>query len=744
MCNCFKQLVLSLLMLCCVSGLSATTTQLVRMQGHLGAEQVSSIASRLDEWTSSPPKEIVLVLHSRSGDMESVLSLSQKLFQLREQGTKITTYLDQEVLGPAAILPYVADVLGATSYVSWGAVTLEETASLPVNILRNRVLSLIDPQHPKAALLRLLAQAMVDESVAVVSNGSWRLARQSEKDEANIISPKGETLVISHIELESLGLVESVESLNELLPKKEEKSSEVTLEEQRLVDARFEDYIHTNPDKPTTVGHILIDDRTSGINQGTWLYVKSALDYYKKTKPAFIILELNTPGGQVYAAQLISDALKNMDVQYDIPVVTYINNWAISAGAMLAYSTRFIAISKDASMGAAEPVLQSSEGTMVTASEKINSALRSEFANRARFFGRNALLAEAMVDKDIILVRRYGDIVKLNDEDQIRHSGPNRDEVISAKGKLLTLNAQEMMDLGLADIRLESVQLPPITDKEKDQGQWPAEKEPLFTDSYLSTLKPATIDSFRPDWRVRFLGLLAHPMVSSMLFLGLFMGFYMEVSSPGFGLPGAVAIVCLFGILLSSFALEAASALEFFVILGGLVLLAIEVFVIPGFGVAGFAGSICLVVGLFALVLPEVGDVTFDWDTNTWNSAGEVFMERLAWLCAALVFSIIAMGMLGRYVLPKFNRLNPLILQGEQESSQGYYTGINRSLLPKPGSRGEAASALRPSGRVSIGDTFFEARSEEGWIDIQEAIEVVELEGSRLIVRRAQPKGEND
>ena len=73
-----------------------------------------------------------------------------------------------------------------------------------------------------------------------------------------------------------------------------------------------------------------------------------------------------------------------MDILYDIPIVAYINNWAISAGAMLAYSCRYIAVVKDASMGAAEPIMQS--GTTITvASEKVNSAMRSDFAARASF-----------------------------------------------------------------------------------------------------------------------------------------------------------------------------------------------------------------------------------------------------------------------------------------------------------------------------------------------------------------------
>src|SRR5207245_166319 len=125
------------------------------------------------------------------------------------------------------------------------------------------------------------------------------------------------------------------------------------------------------PRATNEIGHVLIDDRESGINQSTFLYVKAAMDEYKKSKPLFVILELNTPGGEVFAAQRISDALKELDTQYGIPVVAFVNNWAISAGAMLAYSCRFIVVTKDGAMGAAEP--QTVEGTkMEAASEKVN------------------------------------------------------------------------------------------------------------------------------------------------------------------------------------------------------------------------------------------------------------------------------------------------------------------------------------------------------------------------------------
>ena len=168
----------------------------------------------------------------------------------------------------------------------------------------------------------------------------------------------------------------------------------VHAEENSGVEEKLEKYIHYSPDKQNTVGYIYVGDHETAISESTWLYIKQALEYYKIHPPSFIILELNTPGGEIFAAQKISDALKEMDTQYSIPAVAFINNWAISAGAMLAYSCRFITIVKDGSMGAAEPVYAGEGGKMETASEKVNSAIRADFASRANYFDRNALIAE--------------------------------------------------------------------------------------------------------------------------------------------------------------------------------------------------------------------------------------------------------------------------------------------------------------------------------------------------------------
>jgi membrane-bound serine protease (ClpP class) len=308
------------------------------------------------------------------------------------------------------------------------------------------------------------------------------------------------------------------------------------------------------------------------------------LEFYKKQSPIFIILELDTPGGEVFAAQKISDALKEMDTQYNIPIVTFINNWAISAGAMLAYSSRFITVVKDGSMGAAEPVYAGEGGKMETASEKVNSALRTDFANRARFFDRNPLIAEKMVDKDPILVLRHGSIIRLENESQIRLTGPDVDIVISPKGKLLTLNAVQMMDYGVADLMLSPAKLSEITPAEQKAGQWPAGKMLLFQAPFFSTIPQATIQSYQMDWKTRFFVFLATPLVSSLLFMGLIIGAYIEMNHPGLSLPGSIAAICLFLIVLSSFSLEIANWLELILLLTGLALILTELFVLPTFG----------------------------------------------------------------------------------------------------------------------------------------------------------------
>ncbi|MCB1135511.1 MAG: serine protease [Chlamydiia bacterium] len=709
------------------------------LRGHLDKKLLQEAEADLAKKPKDAP--LLIELSSSSGDLPAVFDLIKALYEWRLRNKqKVIVYIQDSALGPAALVPFLADEIETSVFVSWGDALLGTEPNEPTHVLRSRVRSIVLQSHPKAPLLRLIAEAMVDGDMEIIDDNGWRQRKEGETGVYNVISPKDERLVLGQVQMKDLGLVAEVESIADFraryalssvevdsLKHSEEREEGLTVTPEDLL-ASLKEHIAFKTDAPNRIGHLIIDDKQNGINQSTWIYVKSALDYYKTNKPAFIILELNTPGGEVFSAQKISDALEEMDTTYGVPVVAYINNWAISAGAMLAYSCRYIAVVKDASMGAAEPVFAGQGGQMVEAPEKVNSALRIDFANRAGFFDRNPDIAEAMVDKDIILVIRHGQIQRLDVEGQVREEGPEKDEILSAGGKLLTLSAEDLIKYGVADIFLAPKQLEPISIEERERGKWPASKELLCQQTFFKGIPEGYVDSFRPDWRIRFLSILATPAVASFLFLGMMLGFYVEINTPGFGFPGSLALVCLGLILLSSFALDIVDWLEVVFLLVGVLLLALELFVIPGFGVAGITGLILFVVGLFAIMLPSVGSVTYDVDSQTLNAAGEVFVERLVWLCAALIVGTVSMFLLGRYVMPSLGAFSRLVLKEEQTG----FSAIEGA--PAIGTEGITDCDLRPAGRILVGDDFYSAMSDGVYIPKGKRVKVVRVEGYRVYV----------
>ncbi|PIS00912.1 MAG: hypothetical protein COT84_05535 [Chlamydiae bacterium CG10_big_fil_rev_8_21_14_0_10_35_9] len=490
------------------------------------------------------------------------------------------------------------------------------------------------------------------------------------------------------------------------------------------VDSELEEVIQYSTDKENKVGLIEVPmDRP--ISQATFIHCKLAIEHFKKENIIFLLLHLNTPGGEVFASQKIAKLLQELDTQSNIPTVAFIDNWAVSAGAMLAYSSRFIGTTPSSIMGAAEPVLQTGEG-MQSASEKVNSALRAEFINLASFYGRNPNLAEAMVDKDIIVVERAGQIIKLDNEDQIRES----DQIISNKGKLLTLDAEQLKKYGVSDFSVDFEKLSPITAKEKKEGTYPANKLLIFQYPFFKKIPQAQIITYN-DWKIGFFSFLSHPLVASLLFIGMLIGFYIEMNTPGFGVFGSIGLVCLGLILLNSFSIHAIDWLEVIIFLIGAALIMVELFILPGFGVIGIVGIILTIIGLFVLMMPSIKDISFN--AEKWNLAAINALNMFVWLFIALVVSVIIMFLLSRYVLPRIGLFSKFVLKGEQ---QGYTSGISKENLPKVGMEGTVYSPLRPSGKVLINGEIYDASSLREFIEKEEKIIVSDIIGSRVIVRK--------
>ncbi|GAB4190232.1 MAG: NfeD family protein [Simkaniaceae bacterium] len=486
-----------------------------------------------------------------------------------------------------------------------------------------------------------------------------------------------------------------------------------------------------NREGPNYIGYLQIE-RDRQIDQSTYIYIKFALDEFKKKHVSFIVLDLNTPGGEVIYALKIAALLQEMDLKYHIPVIAFIDNWAVSAGALLAYSCRFIGIVPSSIMGAAEPVLASSSGEMKAASEKVNSALRAEFTNAASLFHRNPLIAKAMVDKDIILVFREGQIKELSKPEEMVPT----DTIISGKGKLLTLNAKELAAYKVADFMIPYINLPAVTDKEREAGLWPASKSLVFQQPILKKIPGAILISYK-NWKINFFSVLTHPVVSSLLLIGLMLGFYVEMSTPGFGVPGFIALACLVLIVLSSFAVYAISWIEVIFIVLGIALLLIEIFLIPGFGFTGILGIVICIIGLFALMLPSFENFNF-FDPDSFSLIAGSLLHRLAWLAGGLIAAVIIIAFLARFVSKKLLVVSKLVLRGEEEGSQGYISTPPSSKLPCKGMKGTAFTPLRTAGKVMIDEELYDAVSDGRFIEQGEKVEIIDVRGGHLVVKRIE------
>lgn len=166
----------------------------------------------------------------------------------------------------------------------------------------------------------------------------------------------------------------------------------------------------------------------------------------------------------------------------------------------------------------------------------------------------------------------------------------------------------------------------------------------------------------------------------------------------------------------------------------GVGLILLEIFVIPGFGVTGIIGIILALLGLFALLLPGIKEVHFDFDTKSLNAAGRYVLERVAWLSGALVVACVAIALLARYIAPRLAIFSPLIHRGEQESTLGYYAGLHKNELPQIGAEGIVFSGLRTAGKVEIGGEVYDAVSSGSFIEQGKKIRVIAIEGSKVIV----------
>ncbi len=409
------------------------------------------------------------------------------------------------------------------------------------------------------------------------------------------------------------------------------------------------------------------------IDLGVAPYVQRVLDEATAAGAAAVVLEINTFGGRVDAAVQIRDALLRSRVR----TVAFVNPRAISAGALISLAAEKIVMAGGGTIGAATPVQAGQPGAAAQpVSEKTVSYVRKEFRATAEARKRPLLLAEAMVDADV----------------EIRG--------VIAKGKLLTLTTEEALKHKLADFRADTLE---------DALQ-------------RLDLGGAEIRRAAPNWAENVVRFLTHPVVSSLLITIAMLGIIIELRTPGFGVPGGVGVASLALFLWGHWLVQLAGWEELLLALAGVLLLALELFVIPGFGVAGALGILAILAGL---VLSMLGP----------GDTPQFMMLAAARVVFALLFAVIASLVLLRF-LPRLPLGRRLVLRTGLEAARGYASApeTDQRWL---GKKGRAGSTLRPAGIAEIDGQRVDVVSDGEFIDAGEAIEVMRVDGNRIVVKRA-------
>lgn len=449
-------------------------------------------------------------------------------------------------------------------------------------------------------------------------------------------------------------------------------------------------------------GQIFVIPITGTIDLGLAPYLSRVLDQAAERDAAAVLLEIDTPGGRLDAVLQMRDALLDSEV----PTIAFIDRTAYSAGALIAIAADEIYMAPAAVVGAATPV----EGSGETASAKVISAVRKTFKATAETRGRDPLVAEAMVDPSVVI------------------------DGLVARGELLTLTTNEALTWGYAEGEV-------------------ANRTALLAATGLDN-REVVETSLAPAERV--VRLITDPVVASLLLILALILIIGDLFVEGFGIAGVVGI----GLLAAFFWGHALVGLtgweDIALVVLGLILIGVEIFVVPGFGVPGVLGLAALLGGLFLAMLGR--EIT--------TPSG---IERAGFTVAGAFIAVVVVLLVGLSFLPRSRHLSRLVLDEQSGGPNGAAIRSGSSTprgwlrwfggsasLERPGesprsfpvaggealarsltgAKGVALSDLHPGGIAEIAGIQVDVVTEGDYVAAGETITVVRDERYRRVVRR--------
>ena len=372
------------------------------------------------------------------------------------------------------------------------------------------------------------------------------------------------------------------------------------------------------------------------IDKSAQRMVVEGLDRAAKAQADYILLDLDTYGGAVDAA----DSIRSAILRCETPVLAYVNMQAASAGALISIACDSIYMKTGSSIGAATVVDQS--GNVMP--DKYQSFMRGMMRSTAQATGRDPQIAESMVDT----------------------------------ANVLSLTPQEAMKVGYCE------------------GIYESEHEVVQT---VADGNEFVIKNMEDDltWVDRLIDLLLNPLLQSIFMMMIIGGIFVEIRTPGVGLPLVTAIVGALLYFAPGYVGNLVEHWEILLFVIGLILIGIEIFVLPGFGVCGISGIVCVVIALSFSMVDNIE--LYRWD-------GTLNLRPLIKPVGIVVFSATAAIFGSVWLVRKLyatRSFDNIALRQEMKAEEGF-VGVVSGMESLIGEEVMVFTDMRPSGKVRTAD----------------------------------------
>ena len=427
-------------------------------------------------------------------------------------------------------------------------------------------------------------------------------------------------------------------------------------------------------------------DMKTDVGPALWRQTQKSFAEAEELDADYILIHMNTYGGLVQAA----DSIRTKILNTRIPVIVFVDNNAISAGALIAIAAQQIYMRQGASIGAATVV----DATGTPVPDKFQSFMRAAMRTTAESHGRDTLITG---NDTIVTWRRNPQIAEAMVDPSIYIPG------IIDTGKVLTLTSEEAVAVGYSEGITAGI--PELIAKAG------------IEDYYLVEYELTTLESI--------IGFLINPVFQGFLIMIIIGGLYFELQTPGVGFPIAAAFLAAILYFAPLYLEGIAQNWEIVLFILGIILLSVEIFAIPGFGVAGIAGIGLMVTGL---TLAMIDNIVWEFE-----GVGAVIFIRSLFVVVLSAFLALTGSIYFSRRLLDIHMFSHLILSSTQNKDEGYI-GVDALYRNLIGMTGIAATSLRPSGRVEIDLEQYDAKSVVGFIEKGEKIKVVRFETGQLYV----------